>query len=210
MSFLAEEIVHSDGTLPLEEAHDVSDGIFWGNAEKHVNVIGAGIRFDDFDFFLRCKIADDLPNFSACVAIEHFLAVFWYNHNVVLAVPDHMTLRFKGAHSEWRVMLLRSSPSFTVRRDGRTQECLTGRAGGLLRIIKTFEKNIEYYNDNTHQGFVSEMRGYLFTIQSDAAKLEYYRDESKKRGLTTDELKEVNDLKTEINTSIEKGNAMMK
>ena len=78
----------------------MSHGELWWDFEEHVNVIRACIRFKDFYFLLGSKVADDLTNLDSGMAVEHLLTIFWYNDDVILAVPDHMTLRFKGAHSE--------------------------------------------------------------------------------------------------------------
>lgn len=95
MALFGEQIVHTDCTLTFEKSHDVGNGVFWRNTEKHVNVIWASIGFDDFYFFLRCEEANDLSYLSPCMTIQNFLTIFWYNDDVILAVPDHMTLRFE-------------------------------------------------------------------------------------------------------------------
>ena len=95
MTLPGEQIVHTDRTLSFEESHDVGNRKFRGNFEEHVDVVGAGIGFENFCFFLRRKLANNLSDLSSCVAVEHFLAVFGYNDHVILAVPDHMTLRFE-------------------------------------------------------------------------------------------------------------------
>ena len=102
MALRGEEIVGSDGTLALEEAHDVCDRVFWRNGEQHVDMIGTGCRFEDLYFFLRRKSAENLADLASRVTKEHLFTVFWYNNHVILAVPDHVTLRFKGAHGKWR------------------------------------------------------------------------------------------------------------
>ena len=79
----------------------MGNGEFWRNLEKHVYVVGAGIGFEDFRFFLGRKLTDDFPDLDSRVTEEHLLAVFWYNDHVILAIPDHMTLRFEGAHGKW-------------------------------------------------------------------------------------------------------------
>ena len=102
MAFFGEQIVGTDGALAFEKAHDVSHGEFGWNFEEHMDVIGAGCRFEDFHFFLRGKLAEDFSNLRSRVSVENLFAVLWYNDHVILAVPDHVTLRCKGAHGEWR------------------------------------------------------------------------------------------------------------
>ncbi|MDO8649514.1 MAG: hypothetical protein Q7R81_07080 [Candidatus Peregrinibacteria bacterium] len=76
--------------------------------------------------------------------------------------------------------------------------------------VKTIEKNMEYYNDDSHREFVQEMMGYLFTIEEASAKLEFYQKQSETRGLTPDEVKEVYALMDQINAVVLKGNNMLK
>mgnify|MGYP001610670501 CR=1 FL=1 len=102
MALLGEEIVHTDGTLSFEEAHDVGNRILWWDFEKHVDVVGAGIGFEDLHFFLGSEEAEDFADLRSGVAIEHLLSVFGYNDDVILAIPDHMTLRFEGTHDGGR------------------------------------------------------------------------------------------------------------
>ena len=102
MTLLGEEIVHADGTFSFEEAHDMGDGILGRDFEEHVNVVGAGVGFEDLHFFLRSEEAEDFADLRSGVAVEHFLAVFGYNDDVILAIPDHMRLRFEGTHDGGR------------------------------------------------------------------------------------------------------------
>jgi len=91
-AFPGEHIVGSDGALAFEEAHDGSDRMLGWDLENHVHVIGAGIAFQNFHFFLFCQFSDDLANLDSDGTVQNFPAVLWYNDHVVFAVPYHMTL----------------------------------------------------------------------------------------------------------------------
>ena len=60
-----------------------------------MNVIWTGICFKNFYFLLRREEAKNLSDLYSCMTIQNFLTIFWYNDDVILAVPDHMTLRFE-------------------------------------------------------------------------------------------------------------------
>ena len=91
-AFLGKKVVHSDGTLAFEEAHNVRNRMFGWNFENHVHVIGAGIAFQDFHLFLFCQFSDDLSNLNSDWSEENFLAIFWYNDHVVCAIPYYVAL----------------------------------------------------------------------------------------------------------------------
>lgn len=91
-TFSGEKIVHPDGTLSLEETHDVGNGVLGWNLEKHVHVIGTSIAFQYFYFFLLGEFSDDLSNLDSGWSEENFLAIFWYNDNVECAIPYYVAL----------------------------------------------------------------------------------------------------------------------
>ena len=102
MTLSGELIVGTDRRFPFEETQDMGNRVLRRNLEKHMDMVGAGIGFQNLDFFLGCEEAEDFADLDSRVTVEHLLAVFWYNDHVILAVPDHVTLRFEGAHGEWR------------------------------------------------------------------------------------------------------------
>ena len=91
-SFPGEYIVGADGTFAFEETHDVCHGVLGRDFEHEMDMIRAGIALQDFYFFLLGEFPDDFSNLDADGSIENFLAVLWYNDDVVFAVPYHMAL----------------------------------------------------------------------------------------------------------------------
>ena len=57
-----------------------------------MDVVGAGVAFENFHFLLLGEFSEDFPNLDSDGSIENFLAVLWYNDHVVFAVPYHMAL----------------------------------------------------------------------------------------------------------------------
>lgn len=76
--------------------------------------------------------------------------------------------------------------------------------------IATLEENIECYTDGSHDAFVQEMRGFLFTLKSNSEMLEFLADQSKTRGLTAAEIDQVIKLEKEMNAAITDANALIK
>ena len=85
----------SDGTLALEKSHDMSHGIFGWDGDKEMQMIWSSSAFEDLAFFLGCQLTDHLADLGSHLAEKDFLAIFWYNDHVILAVPYHVTLCFK-------------------------------------------------------------------------------------------------------------------
>ena len=91
-AFPREKIVHPDGTLSLEETHDVGDRVFGWDLENHMHVIRACIAFEDFYFFLFGEFSNDRSNLDSNWSEQNLLAIFWYNDHVVCAIPYYMAL----------------------------------------------------------------------------------------------------------------------
>ena len=81
-----------DGTLAFEEAHDVGHRMFGWNFENEMDVIWAGVAFENVDFDLFGKFSENLSNLDSYWTVQHLLPVFWYNDHVVFAVPHGVTL----------------------------------------------------------------------------------------------------------------------
>lgn len=76
-TFPGEKVVHPDGTLSLEESHDVGNRVFGWDSKHHVHMIRASIAFKDFYLFLFCQFPDDLSDLYSDRSKKDFLAVFW-------------------------------------------------------------------------------------------------------------------------------------
>jgi len=61
---------------------------------------------------LSTQIPQDLANLLSLLPIEHPLAILWYNHNMILAVPLHMGLpcSISKAGQSFMAILLGPSP----------------------------------------------------------------------------------------------------
>ncbi len=91
-AFFGEQIVSSDGTLPLEKSHGIGHGMFGWNAQNHVHMIGTGVAFEHFDVFLFGKFPDDFADLHSGRTKKDFLTVLGYDDHVVLTIPDHVIL----------------------------------------------------------------------------------------------------------------------
>ena len=69
-SFLCERVVSFDGTLALEEAHDMGDGVFGWNGDEEVHVIRRHSPFEDFTLLLGSQFPDHLPDLDSDFSVE--------------------------------------------------------------------------------------------------------------------------------------------
>ena len=90
--------VDKNRRFPFELSHRIRNTELGRNAQAHVYVVGQGMPFNQF----QPKLLTQFPEYSADLlpksSKDHFLPVFWDEHDVVTAIPAYVRLAFPFSH----------------------------------------------------------------------------------------------------------------
>ena len=88
----AEFVMEKNGRFAFQKAHDIGDTVTGRDGKDQVDMLGAGVAFNDLHVLLLCQLTDDLSRPLADVSVEDFLPVLGDDDDVVGAVPGDVRL----------------------------------------------------------------------------------------------------------------------
>ena len=90
--------VKTDGRCPFQPAHRIGHTIFGGNTQTKMHMIRHRMAFDSLDAHVVTEFPEDLADIFPERAKDCLLAIFWYDNNVVSAIPPDMALVLPFSH----------------------------------------------------------------------------------------------------------------
>ena len=85
-------------TFPFDETDDVRDRILRRDSQAHVDVIGHRMALQHFHTFLLTQSPKNLSDGTSEFPVNHFFAILWDEHHMILALPTDVRQRFKLFH----------------------------------------------------------------------------------------------------------------
>src|ERR1044071_5978580 len=90
--------VNADRRFPFQPADRIGHTVLRRDAHTEVHMIRHRMPFDQLDVHLGTEFPQNLTDVFPECAKDCLLAIFWYDDNVVSAIPPDMALRLPFSH----------------------------------------------------------------------------------------------------------------